>query len=311
MNFYFPEHRALCMAENATHNLHNLLTLRGARGARRRGTGRATSPRPSTCSATTPTSPSPRTTGRPGAPRPSSTLPHRAARPVRLPARPDAAADEPGPRRRRDRRACSRCRRRSTRRGTPTATTARSATTSRPIYQRYLGWYDGNPAHLWQHPPARAAAALRRRDRRRRRDGRQGPGVRRRRATCASPPSCSATWCSPSPDTRPPRRCSPTCYDQLGYGAENATWRNCYLLGAQEVAGPAVRHRCSSAGMASALTVTQLFDSLAIRIDGPRAWDDSPVDPLGAHRQRGGVLDGAAATVRWSTTRRPAPARRT
>ena len=30
MNFYFPAQRALCMAENATHNLHNLLTLRGA-----------------------------------------------------------------------------------------------------------------------------------------------------------------------------------------------------------------------------------------------------------------------------------------
>lgn len=30
MNFHFPQHRALCMAENATHNLHNLLTLRGA-----------------------------------------------------------------------------------------------------------------------------------------------------------------------------------------------------------------------------------------------------------------------------------------
>ena len=30
MNFLFPERRALCMAENATHNLHNLLTLRGA-----------------------------------------------------------------------------------------------------------------------------------------------------------------------------------------------------------------------------------------------------------------------------------------
>ena len=24
------------------------------------------------------------------------------------------------------------------------------------IYQRYLGWYDGNPAHLWQHPPQAA-----------------------------------------------------------------------------------------------------------------------------------------------------------
>ena len=30
MHFYFPDLRALCMAENATHTLHNLLTLRGA-----------------------------------------------------------------------------------------------------------------------------------------------------------------------------------------------------------------------------------------------------------------------------------------
>src|SRR6201996_7786052 len=30
MNFYFPQFRALCAAENATHTLHNLLTLRGA-----------------------------------------------------------------------------------------------------------------------------------------------------------------------------------------------------------------------------------------------------------------------------------------
>ncbi|MDT5346658.1 MAG: linear primary-alkylsulfatase, partial [Mycobacterium sp.] len=30
MHFYFPRFRALCMAENATHNLHNLVTLRGA-----------------------------------------------------------------------------------------------------------------------------------------------------------------------------------------------------------------------------------------------------------------------------------------
>ncbi|HYB89386.1 MAG TPA: MBL fold metallo-hydrolase, partial [Streptosporangiaceae bacterium] len=28
MNFFFPAQRALCLAENATHNLHNLLTLR-------------------------------------------------------------------------------------------------------------------------------------------------------------------------------------------------------------------------------------------------------------------------------------------
>ena len=30
MHFLFPDRRALCIAENATHNLHNILTLRGA-----------------------------------------------------------------------------------------------------------------------------------------------------------------------------------------------------------------------------------------------------------------------------------------
>lgn len=30
MNFLFPDKRALCLAENATHNMHNILTLRGA-----------------------------------------------------------------------------------------------------------------------------------------------------------------------------------------------------------------------------------------------------------------------------------------
>src|SRR4029078_3794029 len=40
MHFYFPKYRALCMAENATHNLHNLLTLRGALGRDPPGWGR-------------------------------------------------------------------------------------------------------------------------------------------------------------------------------------------------------------------------------------------------------------------------------
>ena len=37
MNFYFPDHKALCTAENTSHTLHNIVTLRGAqvRDARR------------------------------------------------------------------------------------------------------------------------------------------------------------------------------------------------------------------------------------------------------------------------------------
>jgi alkyl sulfatase BDS1-like metallo-beta-lactamase superfamily hydrolase len=62
---------------------------------------------------------------------------------------------------------------------------------------------------------------------------------------------------------------------RLGYGSECATWRNNYLVGASEVDGPTHPAEVSAAGMASALTITQVFDSIAIRIDGPQAWDTS------------------------------------
>ena len=58
-----------------------------------------------------------------------------------------------------------------------------------------------------------------------------------------------------------------------GYGAENATWRNSYLTGARELRTGKIEHtEVSSAGLAPALTITQLFDSIAIRINGPKAW---------------------------------------
>ena len=162
MNFHFPDRRALCMAENATHNLHNLLTLRGAvvRDAAdlvalpRRGDRRC-SPTDTDVAFASHHWPT-------WGPRTWSRVPDRAARPVRLPARPDAAPAEPGPHRHARSPRRSSCRRRWTPPGTRTATTARSATTSRPIYQRYLGWFDGNPAHLWQHPPRGRGRPLRR-----------------------------------------------------------------------------------------------------------------------------------------------------
>jgi len=58
--------------------------------------------------------------------------------------------------------------------------------------------------------------------------------------------------------------------ERLGYGAENATWRNSYLTGAEEL-----HTEVSSAGLAPALTITQLFDSIAIRINGPKAWGEN------------------------------------
>ena len=66
-------------------------------------------------------------------------------------------------------------------------------------------------------------------------------------------------------------------YQRLGYGAENGTWRNFYLMGAFELReGIAATAASTTASpeMVGALSIDQLFDSIAIRIDGPRAWGE-------------------------------------
>ena len=62
--------------------------------------------------------------------------------------------------------------------------------------------------------------------------------------------------------------------EQLAYGAENATWRNVYLMGARELReGPLLSPAAFPLDMLSRLTVSQILDTVAVRIDGPRAWD--------------------------------------
>lgn len=70
MNVFFPQFKAMWMAENATHTLHNLLTLRGAQ-VRNGLVCRSSWTRRSTTTARGSTSSSPATTGRCGATRAS------------------------------------------------------------------------------------------------------------------------------------------------------------------------------------------------------------------------------------------------
>ncbi len=142
------------------------------------------------------------------------------------------------------------------------------------IYQRYLGWYDANPAHLWQHPPqaagTRYVAAL--------------GGLDATLATVqelidagdlrfAAELGSHAVFADP--DSTLARELLAVALERLGHGAENATWRNAYLTGAHELRAAGIDHTdINAAGLAPALTVTQLFDSLAIRIVGPKAWDE-------------------------------------
>ena len=63
--------------------------------------------------------------------------------------------------------------------------------------------------------------------------------------------------------------------EQLAYGAENATWRNFFLSGATELRqgnfGTAAQ--TTSASLLAQLTPEQMFDTFAISVNGPRAWD--------------------------------------
>lgn len=140
------------------------------------------------------------------------------------------------------------------------------------VYQRYLGWYDGNPAHLWEHPPVALA--------RRYVEVAGGPRAMHaaaRRYADAGDLRFAATLLNhlvfADPDDEGARETLAGLYERLGYGAENGPWRNIYLTGAQELrtgtGGGAMA--TDTAETTSALTVGMLLDSLAVRIDGPRA----------------------------------------
>jgi alkyl sulfatase BDS1-like metallo-beta-lactamase superfamily hydrolase len=75
-------------------------------------------------------------------------------------------------------------------------------------------------------------------------------------------------------------------YRRLGQGAENATWRNFFLTGSLELQ-QGVRAGGPSPGqdLLLALTPEQVFDSMAIRLDGP-----------------GAAAAGFEATIDWHLT---------
>ncbi|WP_231991382.1 alkyl/aryl-sulfatase [Mycobacterium sp. E1214] len=141
------------------------------------------------------------------------------------------------------------------------------------IYQRYMGWFDGNPGRLWPHPPEalapRYVAAM--------------GGIDRvvelaQQAFDGGDFRWAATLLDHAmfTDSKHPgaRGLYASTLEQLAYGAENATWRNFFLSGATELRdgnfGTAAQ--VASATMLAQLSAEQIFDSLAIRVDGPRGW---------------------------------------
>ncbi len=141
------------------------------------------------------------------------------------------------------------------------------------VYQRYMGWYDGNPAHLWEHPPVEKAqryvAAM---------GGAEAVLAQAREAVAAG----DFRWAVEilnhllfaEPALEAAAALQADAFEQLGFGSENGTWRSAYLAAATELREGIFGTPTSiSPDMMSALSPEQVFDAIAVRIDGPRAWD--------------------------------------
>jgi linear primary-alkylsulfatase len=141
------------------------------------------------------------------------------------------------------------------------------------VYQRYLGWFDGNPAHLHRLPPVERA----------RRTveymgGADAVLARARRDLEAG----ELRWVAEvvnevvfaDPDNTEARELQAEALERLGHGAESATWRDFYLSGAHELRdGVKPRGPQMPASFIAQMPVGMVFDVMAVRLNGPRAGD--------------------------------------
>ncbi|MEW2527457.1 alkyl sulfatase dimerization domain-containing protein [Streptomyces sp. NPDC047071] len=153
------------------------------------------------------------------------------------------------------------------------------------VYQRYMGWYDGNPAHLWELPSTQSGAAYVEAM------GGAEAVVDKAQQAYDSGTAQGYRWAAellnhvifataaenggPLPEAQVARakELQAKVFTQLGYGSENATWRNVYLTGAQEVVSgpqPLITSQ-SSVDLIRSTTLEQYFSALARSVDGPTA----------------------------------------
>ncbi|MFC9552884.1 alkyl/aryl-sulfatase [Rhodococcus sp. NPDC056960] len=143
------------------------------------------------------------------------------------------------------------------------------------IYQRYLGWFDGNPASLWEHTPVeqskRYVEFM---------GGADAVVAKARDSFDAG----DFRWVAQvvnhvvyaQPDHAEARALLADTYEQLGYGAENGTWRSWYLSGTTELreGNFGTPTETAAPDVVAQLTPSMLFDAIAIQVHGPKAWDE-------------------------------------
>ncbi|KAL2851867.1 Metallo-hydrolase/oxidoreductase [Aspergillus pseudoustus] len=144
------------------------------------------------------------------------------------------------------------------------------------IYQRYSGWFDGNPAHLWEHTPVERAQRYVKLA-----GGEKAIISKGQEAFDASDFRWAAEILNHAVFAHPhnvdARNLLADVYEQLGYGAENGPWRNFFISGTTELRSGnfGTPTQTASADVVAQLTPEMLFDALAVQINGPDAWDQN------------------------------------
>jgi alkyl sulfatase BDS1-like metallo-beta-lactamase superfamily hydrolase len=139
---------------------------------------------------------------------------------------------------------------------------------SKAVYQRYLSWYDGNPANLNKLPPVEVGqryVAL------------AGGADKVIAAGREALNSGDYRWGAElvnhlvfaDPTNTEARALQADLLEQLGYQSESSTFRNAYLMGAQELRHGTPNLPASPArarGILVAMTVEQIFDTISVRL---------------------------------------------
>lgn len=140
------------------------------------------------------------------------------------------------------------------------------------VYQRYFGWWDGNPANFNPLPPEQSApkyVAL------------AGGADKLLDAGKDALKAGDYRWAAEllnklvfaQPDNKDARAALASAYDQMGYQAESGAWRNYYLAAAASLRGNAVDAATGngqSRSFVSAIPTAVFFDALATRFDAAK-----------------------------------------
>jgi alkyl sulfatase BDS1-like metallo-beta-lactamase superfamily hydrolase len=143
---------------------------------------------------------------------------------------------------------------------------------SKAVYQFYLGWYDANPADL--NPLPRAEYAKKQVEYM----GGADAAIKRARDDFKAGQyrwvaSVMSQVVFADPANKAARDLGADALEQLGYQSEAATWRNAYLLGALELRGGVVPQPPAlvNAELLKGISIDLAFDFLGVRLNAAKA----------------------------------------